>query len=44
MMMDHGWNGYLLSEYEGADKYQDGYEVTQMLRKQHIMMKRILGD
>ncbi len=44
VMKDNGWNGYLLSEYEGADKYDDGYEVTQMLRKQHIMMKRLLGD
>ena len=44
VMQDNGWDGYLLSEYEGADKYDDGYEVTQMLRKQHIMMKRLLGD
>ena len=43
-MMEHGWDGYLLSEYEGADKYDPGYEVGQMLRRHHIMMKNILGD
>lgn len=44
ILQDYGWDGYLLSEYEGADKYEDGYEVGQTLRKQHIMMKRLLGD
>lgn len=40
----HQWDGYLLSEYEGADKYEPGYEVGQTLRKQHIMLKRYIGD
>ena len=44
ILMEHGWDGYLLSEYEGADKYDPGYEVGQMLRRHHIMMKNILGD
>ena len=44
ILKEHGWNGYLLSEYEGADKYDPGYEVGQMLRRHHIMMKNILGD
>ena len=44
VLQDYGWDGYLLSEYEGADKYEDGYEVGQTLRKQHIMLKRLLGD
>ena len=44
ILKEHNWNGYLLSEYENPDKYEPGYEVGQMLRKQHIMMKRILGD
>jgi len=44
ILQDHEWDGYLLSEYEGADKYEDGYEVGQTLRKQHIMMKRLIGD
>ncbi len=43
ILKEHGWNGYLLSEYEGADKYDQGYEVGQTLRKHHIMMKNILG-
>ena len=44
ILKDHEWNGYLLSEYEGADKYEEGYEVGQTLRKQHIMLKNLLGD
>ncbi len=44
ILMEHNWEGYMLSEYEGADKYAPGYEVTRMLRKQHILMKNILGD
>ena len=44
ILKDHGWDGYLLSEYEGADKYDPGYEVGQMLRRHHILMKNILGE
>ncbi|RMW48066.1 sugar phosphate isomerase/epimerase [Lactiplantibacillus pentosus] len=44
VLQDNHWNGYLLSEYEGADKYDDGYEVGQTLRKQHIMLKRLIGE
>lgn len=44
ILMEHNWDGYLLSEYEGADKYESGYEVGQMLRRHHILMKNILGD
>ena len=43
ILKEHKWNGYLLSEYEGADKYDPGYEVGQTLRRHHIMMKNILG-
>jgi sugar phosphate isomerase/epimerase len=43
ILIDNGYDGYLLSEYEGSDKYEDGYEVTYQLRKHHIMMKKILG-
>ena len=43
ILKEHEWDGYLLSEYEGNDKYDYGYEVGQTLRKQHIMMKNILG-
>ena len=38
----HGWEGYLLSEYEGENKDMPGY-VSHELRKHHIMMKNILG-
>lgn len=44
LMIENGWGGYLLSEYEGADKYEVGYNVSEQLRKHHIMMKRILGS
>ena len=43
ILVDNGWDGYLLSEYEGRDKYGEGYEVTHQLHKHHIMMKNILG-
>ena len=43
VLQEQGWDGYLLSEYEGADKYDPGYEVGQTLRRHHIMMKNILG-
>lgn len=43
ILIDNNWEGYLLSEYEGADKYDDGYEVGQTLRKHHIMLKRMLS-
>ncbi len=43
-LREGGWDGYMLSEYEGADKYDEGYEVGQTLRKHHIMMKNIIGD
>jgi sugar phosphate isomerase/epimerase len=36
------WDGYLLSEYEGP---RDERAITSdQLRKQHIMMKRLLGE
>ena len=44
LLQENGWDGYLLSEYEGADKYDPGYEVGQTLRKQHIMLKNLIGD
>lgn len=44
VLQDNGWDGYLLSEYEGADKYDPGYEVGQTLRKHHILLKNLLGE
>ena len=42
VMKDNGYQGYMLSEYEGARKDEPGF-VSDQLRRQHIMMKRILG-
>lgn len=42
ILKEHQWDGYLLSEYEGENKEIPGY-VGHELRKQHVMMKRILG-
>ena len=44
LLKKQNWDGYLLSEYEGADKYDPGYEVGQTLRKHHIMTKNYIGD
>lgn len=41
-MRNKQWDGYLLSEYEGPHKDEIGF-VSEQLRRQHIMMKRILG-
>ena len=43
IMKEHGWNGYLLSEYEGPNKDEPGYSTTQVLRH-HVMLKRLLGE
>ncbi len=44
VLRDNGYDGYLLSEYEGADKYDYGVEVGRILRKNQILMKNILGE
>jgi sugar phosphate isomerase/epimerase len=36
------WDGYLLSEYEGPR--DERAKTSDQLRKQHIMMKRLLGE
>jgi hypothetical protein len=43
VLLDHKWEGYLLSEYEGQRRDEPGYASDQ-LRKQHVMMKRLLGE
>ena len=43
VLMEHNWDGYLLSEYEGPNKDVLGY-VPDQLRRQHLMMKRYLGE
>jgi hypothetical protein len=42
IMVDQGWNAYLVSEYEGLKSNDPGY-LGDQLRRQHLMMKRILG-
>ncbi|MEJ2129798.1 MAG: TIM barrel protein [Woeseiaceae bacterium] len=42
ILVEHGWDGYLLSEYEGP-KETLGHASDQ-LRRQHVMMKRLLGE
>ena len=42
ILVEHGWDGYLLSEYEGP-KDTIGHASDQ-LRRQHVMMKRLLGE
>jgi sugar phosphate isomerase/epimerase len=43
ILLDQKWEGYLLSEYEGPNRDVPGYASDQ-LRKQHVMMKRLLGE
>ena len=43
ILVEENWNGYLLSEYEGEKKDVIGHSSDQ-LRRQHVMMKRLLGE
>jgi hypothetical protein len=42
ILKSHNWGGYLLSEYEGADRNAGGGFAA--VRKQHVMLKRLLGE
>lgn len=42
-LIEHKWNGYMLSEYEGPHAKVIGYTSTQ-IRRQHIMMRKLLGE
>jgi len=42
VLKEEKWEGYLISEYEGENKDIPGY-VSHELRKQHVMLKRLLG-
>lgn len=44
ILQENDWDGFLLSEYEGADKYDLFYEVGQTLRKHQILMKNLIGE
>ena len=43
LMQENGWNGYLLSEYEGPKKNDINHCLTQVHRH-HVMLKRLLGE
>jgi sugar phosphate isomerase/epimerase len=40
MLVEHKWNGYLLSEYEGSDRDRGG--AFTAVRKHHVMLRRLL--
>ena len=52
-MLDNGWNGDLLSEYEGAIRFfaEDGpdlfgqamVEIPEQVRRHQIMLRNLLG-
>lgn len=42
-LIKNKWNGYLLSEYEGRDRSVVG-ATSAAIRKQHVMLKRLLGE
>lgn len=42
-LIEHKWDGYMLSEYEGPYAKAAGYPSIQ-IRRQHIMMKNLLGE
>ena len=43
LMQDNGWNGYLLSEYEGPHK-ENIYHCMTQVHRHHVMLKNILGE
>lgn len=43
LMQDQGWNGYLLSEYEGPKK-TDLYHCMTQVHRHQLMLKNILGE
>ena len=42
MLVEHKWNGYLLSEYEGEDRNRGG--AFTAVRRHHVMLRRLLGE
>ena len=42
IMAEQGWNGFLVSEYEGMRR-EDPVYLGEQMRRHHIMMRRILG-
>ena len=44
VLVKHKYDGYMLSEYEGPDNDDIPGYVPDQLRRQHLMMKRYLGE
>lgn len=46
ILVEHKWEGYLLSEYEDyeSDKRSIPDYASDQLRRQHVMLKRLLGE
>lgn len=42
LMIDNGWDGYLLSEYEGKNK-DNMYHVQTQLRRHQVLLKNLIG-
>lgn len=42
MLVEHQWNGYLLSECEGPERMRGG--AFTAVRKHHVMLRRLLGE
>jgi sugar phosphate isomerase/epimerase len=42
IFVDHNWDGYFLSEYEGGDKFSGG--ARSAVRRQHVLLRRLLGE
>ena len=42
LLVEHKWNGYLLSEYEGEDRNRGG--AFTAVRRHHVMLRRLLGE
>ena len=48
VLAEHGYSGYLSSEYEGQRAYHDveGFmpDAVEQCRRQHVMIRRLLGE
>ena len=42
ILKEHGWDGWMVAEYEGRDR-DDEYALSEALHKHQILMKNVLG-
>lgn len=42
VLVDNGYDSYMMSEYEGMDRLQGG--AWSAVRRQHVLLKRLLGE